>query len=87
MNELDTKIVDYIQQQFAAGILSVTESEIMSTVVPAEQPELRFKPSYKYALDRLRRRQVINAVDNKDGVRHYFIGYFASPELRQSLGI
>jgi len=87
MNAIETKIVDYIRQKFDAGKLSLTASEIMAIVVPTEHPEYRFKPSYKFALDRLLTRHVINAVATEDGVTHYFIGNFASRELRLSLGL
>lgn len=87
MNAIENKIVEYIKQKFEAGSLSVTASEILAAVVPAEHPEFQFKPSYNYALERLIRRNVINGVDTKDGVRHYFIGNFATSELLTSLGL
>lgn len=80
-------MLGYIQRCLAEGRLSVSATEIVNAVVPAEHPEWRRRPAYRYGLDRLLTRNVINAVDAPDGTRHYFIGAYASAELRQSLGL
>jgi hypothetical protein len=87
MNTVETAIVDFIKRRNAEGALSASEADIMDAIVPHDRPKLRYNPSYKYALERLRVRLVINCVTAPDGITHYFIGNYASPELRASLGI
>ena len=87
MGTVESNMLAYIKLRLEAGALSVTEAEIMDDVVPPDHPEFRVRPAYRHGLDRLRRRHVINAVDYQTGVRHYFIGNFASADLRESLGI
>jgi hypothetical protein len=86
MNAIEQGIVDYLKRRHAEGALSATAAELMAAVIPADQPELRFKPSYKYAIQRLRVRSELNACTAADGTTHYFIGAFPTPELRASLG-
>jgi hypothetical protein len=71
----------YIQRRLAEGAISVTESEVLAAVIPADQPQLRFRPAYRYGLERLQRRLMINAVVDRAGTRHYFIGDAPSPAL------
>lgn len=80
-------MLDFIESRLRVGALSVTEAEIHAALIPPHQPELRHRPAYRYALQRLCVRHVINAVDDPRGVRHYFIGDFPSKELRDSLGL
>ncbi len=87
MNAIEKSIIDFLKHRHAAGILSATAAEIYSAIIPANQPKLRYKPAYKYALDRLRVRAELNAVEGPDGTCHYFIGNFPSKELRASLGL
>ena len=87
MNEVESSIVAYLNRRLEEGALAVPASEIMEAVIPPDQPKLRYQPKYKYALERLLRRMVVNAVDAHDGTRHYYIGNCPSPALRKSLGI
>ena len=56
-------------------------------VLPSEHPEFRYRPAYRHGLDRLERRNEINAINDLNGIRHYFIGPYPSAELRASLGV
>lgn len=87
MGTVEAEMLAYIQRRLADGALSVTGAEVTEAVVPPGHPEFRYRPAYQRGLERLLRRNVINAVDAPDGSRHYFIGAFASPELRASLGL
>ena len=87
MGPVESDILAYIKQSLAAGRLSVPAAEILHAVVPAEHPEWRYRPAFRHGLERLLRRNVVNAVDAPDGTRHYFIGAYPSPELRASLGL
>jgi hypothetical protein len=87
MGTIESDIVAYLKCRLDAGALSVCEAEIMDAVVPPDHPEFRLRPAYRYALDRLRRRHVINAVADKAGMMHYFIGAYPSAALRESLEI
>jgi hypothetical protein len=87
MGEAESKMLAYIQLRHEEGALSVTEAEIFGAIIPADQPELRHRSAYRYGIDRLLRRHVINAIDDKTGTTHYFIGNFPTAELRQSLGL
>jgi hypothetical protein len=80
-------MLSYIERRLAEGVLSVTAAEVMDAVVPAEHPEFRERPAYRYGLQRLHRRQILNAIDDRDGQTHYYIGNFPSKELRISLGL
>jgi len=64
-----------------------SESEIMIAVVPSDHLEFRERPGYRYGLQPLRRRHVINAVTDQSGMLHYFIGTHPPVALRKSLGI
>jgi len=87
MGIVESNMLAYIKRRLEAGALSVSEAEIMDAVVPSDHPEFRLKPAYRHGLDRLRRRSVINAVADHTGIMHYFIGDYASADLRESLGI
>jgi len=84
MGNVESQMLEYLNARLDAGALAVAAEEILDAVVPREHPELREKPAYRYGLDRLLRRGVINAVD-KDGRRYYFIGNVPSLELLQML--
>ena len=58
----------------------------MTAVVPKDHPEYRNRPAYRYGLDRLLRRGVINYDHDWRGVRQFFIGNYASRELLDSIG-
>jgi hypothetical protein len=87
MGKVEAEMLDYIKMRLNAGVLSVSKTEIMSAVIPQDHPEFRSRPAYMHGLERLRRRHVINAVDDVNGMTHYFIGNFASEALRKSLGL
>jgi hypothetical protein len=87
MGDAESKMLAYIKLRLEEGALAVPASEILGAIIPADQPALRERPAYRYGLERLLRRHVINAVDDRGGTRHYFIGSFPSAELRESLGI
>lgn len=87
MGKVESDILAYIKRRLEAGALSVSEAEIMEAVVPPDNPEFRLRPAYRYGLDRLRRRRVINAIADPAGRLHYFIGDYPSVALRESLGI
>jgi hypothetical protein len=84
---VEDKMLDFIKRRHAEGGLSVTEEEVFTAVIPPDHPEFRHRPAYKYGLERLRRRLLINAVDDSAGAMHYFIGNYASEELLRSLKI
>jgi hypothetical protein len=85
VNNVESEMLAYIQRRMADGALSVTEQEVLDAVVPREHPEYRQRPAYKYGLERLQRRRVINAVRDKRGNAHYFIGAYPSSELVASM--
>ena len=37
----------------------VTQEEALSAIIPAHQPELRFKPAYKHCFERMERRGLL----------------------------
>ena len=84
MGKVESSILAYIRSRLTQGALSVSATEIMRAVVPPDHPEYQERPSYRFGLERLRRRKVINAVDALDGERHYFIGAYPSAELRRT---
>ena len=87
MGPVESQMLEYVRARLELGALAVPAVEILDAIVPPEHPEFRSHPAYRYGLDRLLRRGVINAVDDKDGNRHYFIGSYPSAALRQSLGL
>ena len=56
-----------------SGAESVTEDEVLSRIVPAEHPEYRFRPSYRYGFDRLSRRGVIGWNYGDEGEKRYYL--------------
>jgi hypothetical protein len=87
MGTVESKMLAYIKARLEEGTLAVPATEVMDAVVPPDHPEFRERPAYRHGLERLHRRKVINAVDDRDGQRHYFIGNYPSAALRESLGI
>jgi len=85
MATVENEMLAYIQRKLTDGALSVTESEILDAVVPSAHPEYRSRPAYRYGLDRLRRRGLVNAIADQSGRLHYFIGPYASSELVKSM--
>lgn len=85
MGSVEQEMVEFIRAQHQVGILSVTAEQVLSGLASAVEPEARLRPAYKYGLDRLLRRGVINAIETADGVQHYYIGDSPSQELRESL--
>jgi hypothetical protein len=67
-------MLDFIKQRLAEGALAVAEKEVMEAVTSKSDRRARCKPAYRYGLQRLLRRHVINAIDDRDGQRHYYIG-------------
>jgi hypothetical protein len=87
MGPVESKMLAYLKRRLDEGALSVPASEILDAVIPPDHPEFRYRPAYRYGLDRLHVRSVINAIDDGAGARHYFIGPFPSQALRESLGL
>jgi len=87
MGDAESKMLAYIKLRHEEGALAVPAFEILGAIIPSDQPELRDRAAYRHGLERLRRRCVINAVADKAGTLHYFIGDYPSAELRESLGI
>jgi hypothetical protein len=87
MGPVESEMLAYLKRRLQDGALSVSGEEIMAAVLPPDHLEFRSRPAYRHGLERLLRRQIINAVDASDGTRHYFIGTHASSELRASLGL
>ena len=87
MGSVETAMLNYITQRLEQGALGVTESEIMAVIIPPNHQEYRLRPAYRYGLDRLRVRRVINAASGirENGKLHYFIGDYPSAELREFL--
>jgi hypothetical protein len=85
MGKVETEILTYIKRRLDDGALSVPESEVIEAVIPPDHPEFRLRPAYKYGLKRLLRRHEINAVPDRNGMNHYYIGNFPSTELLKSL--
>jgi hypothetical protein len=87
MGEIETKMVNFIRQRIEQGVPGVTEAEIMAAIVPADHPEYRLRPAYRYGLNRLRVRGVVNAWSGAraGGASHYYIGNSPSPELLEFL--
>lgn len=75
----------YIQRRMSDGALSVTEKEVLEAVVPRQHPEYRERPTYKYGLERLHRRKIVNVIRDKRGNAHYYIGNYPSEELVRSI--
>ena len=87
MGTVEKRMLAYITRRLEEGALSVPGAEVMDAVVPPDHPEFRERPAYRYGLDRLRTRLVINGVTDAHGTMHYFIGDYASAALREALGI
>ena len=85
--KVEKAMLAFIKARLEAGALSVTEEQILAAIIPPDQPKLRFRPAYRHGLGRLRVRHVLNAVDDRAGVTHYFLGDYPSKELRESLGV
>jgi hypothetical protein len=66
-DRLRANVFTYIHHRLEPGTLSATGREIMDAVVPRDHPEYRERPAYRYGLDRLRRRHVINALPDQTG--------------------
>ena len=86
MGPVEAEMLAYIKLRHSEGALAVPATEIVGAV-EAAHPEFRNMAAAKYGLELLHRRCAINAVDDPNGVRYYFIGDYPSAELRQSLGI
>jgi hypothetical protein len=87
MGSVESDMLAYVRNRLKGGELSVTGAEIMAAVIPPDHPEFRERPAYRYGLERLRRRHLINAVADRTVTLHYFIGAYPSDALRKSLGI
>jgi hypothetical protein len=87
MSDAESKMLAYIKLRYDEGALAIPASEILGAIIPADQPALRDHAAYRYGLERLRRRRIINAVADKTGTLRYFIGDYPSAELRESLGV
>ena len=89
MGTVETKILDYVRRRHEQGVLGVTETEIMAAIIPADHPEYRLLPAYRYGIQRLRVRHRLNAASGvrEKGKLHYFIGDLPSEELRAFLSI
>jgi hypothetical protein len=87
MARVESDMLAYIKRRLEAGALSVSGAEIMDAVIPRDQAGFRERPAYRYGLERLRRRGVINAIADQTGTLHYFIGSAPSAALRKSLAI
>jgi len=87
MGSVEAKMLAYIERRLEEGALSVTGAEILDAVIPTDHSTFRERPAYRFGLERLRRRHVINAVADQSGTLHYFIGAYPSPALYKSLGI
>jgi hypothetical protein len=86
MSPIESLFFKYIKQSIDAGGLAVSHAEVMLAVIPSDRPDLARRPVYRYALDRLHRRHVVNAIRNSDGVLYYFIGNAPSVELLRAMG-
>jgi hypothetical protein len=86
MGDIEAKLLEYLQRQLSQGHHSVSADELREGVL-RENPEFRHRTGFRYGLQRLSVRHVINSVSAPDGSRHYFVGNYASPELRKSLGL
>jgi hypothetical protein len=87
MGPVESNMLAYLRRRLEEGALSVTGAEIMDAVIPPDHPEYKERPAYRYGLERLLRRHVINAVADQTGTPHYFIGAYPSVALCKSLGI
>jgi hypothetical protein len=67
MGPAESNMLAYSKRRLGEGELSLTEAEIMEAVIPHDHPELRQRPAYRYGLQRLVRRHVINAVADQAG--------------------
>ena len=86
MGEVEAKFLEYIKRRLNEGNLTVSADELRDGVL-RENPEFRNREAFRRALQRLSVRNVINAVDAPDGTLHYFIGNYATAEIRASLGL
>jgi hypothetical protein len=85
MGPVESAMFANVRRRLEEGALSVTGAEVMDAVIPSGNPELRERPAYRYGLERLRRRHVINAVVDQAGTLHYFIGAYPSDALFKSI--
>ena len=86
MGPVESNMLAYLRRRLEEGALSVTGAEIMDAVIPPDHSEYKERPAYRYGLERLLRRHVINALPDQTGTLHYFIGNYPSAALRRSLG-
>jgi len=63
----------YIERRLEEGALSVTGAEILDAVIPTDHSTFRERPAYRFGLERLRRRHVINAVADQTGTLHHSV--------------
>jgi hypothetical protein len=87
VNPVEAAMLNFVKSRHEAGVLSVTAPEVLDALVPSGDPKLRYRPAYKYGLDRLLRRGVLNARETPDGVRHYFVGDSPSEALLHARGL
>jgi len=83
MGSVEAKMLAYIERRLEEGALSVTGAEILDAVIPPDQPEFLGRPAYRFGLERLRRRHVINAVARSTTL----LGPIPYVALSKSLGI
>ena len=76
MNPVEAEMLTYIQRRIDEGAATVSEDEILAAVVPADHPEYRLRPAYRYGLTRLRRRRRLGAFPSRDGGMRYYISGF-----------
>jgi hypothetical protein len=90
MGDAESKMIAYIKLRHEEGALAITASEILGAIIPLDQPELRHRPAYRYGLERLGRRGIVGALQDKAGTYYYFskdIGLEKYRELRDRLGV
>jgi hypothetical protein len=81
METVESRMVAYLRQRIDAGAMAVPGSEIMNAVIPTQNPEYRFRAAYRYGLERLLRRKVINGLNDPKGVTYYFFEHYPSSDL------
>jgi HEAT repeat protein len=67
LSDLEAKMMAFLWSRIDAGTTGATEREIIDAVVPADHPKYRYRPAYKYGVQRLHLRGWLTARSQEEG--------------------
>lgn len=71
MGTIEAQIWKVLWAKMDSETSPVSAEELLSAVIPADHPEYRLLPAYKYAVERLARRGWLNGHQDTDGTIRY----------------